>query len=171
VRAPETSFRFLDRRQLRALLKLADRRAVAGGSVIIAAGDRSEALYLLVEGTASVVAPSPAAAPIARLWPGELFGELSFLGAIPSKSVLADSDVMVDVLAGDAVHSILDSDSAMAAGFYRSLAVLVARRLNDNASSTGWTVPVDAGSAADTNSTEVLLVPLPVHEPGVTATT
>jgi hypothetical protein len=35
---------------------------------------------------------------------GDLFGELSFLGAVPSKSVVADSDVAVDVLGGAAVH-------------------------------------------------------------------
>jgi hypothetical protein len=55
---------------------------------------------------------------------------------------VADSDVVVDVLSSDAVHSVLDSDTALGAAFYRSLAVLVARRLNGNASTAGWTVPV-----------------------------
>ncbi|MEA2843366.1 MAG: extracellular factor 3-hydroxypalmitic acid methyl ester biosynthesis protein, partial [Actinomycetota bacterium] len=64
-------------------------------------------------------------------WPGELFGELSFLGTVPSKSVIADHDVVVDVLRGDEVHATLDADPAFAAAFYRSLAVLVARRLNE----------------------------------------
>jgi CRP-like cAMP-binding protein len=149
VRAPETAFRLLDRRQLRTLLEVADRRPFPAGSVIIAAGARSEAMYLLLEGTASVVAASVgAAAPIARLWPGELFGELSFLGAVPSRSVVADSDVVVDVLSSDAVHSILESDTALAAAFYRSLAVLVARRLNEKASSVGWAVPLNDTAAA-----------------------
>jgi hypothetical protein len=149
VRAPETAFRFLDRRQLRALLEVADRRPFPAGSVLIAAGVRSEAMYLLLEGTASVVAVSAGAAgSIASLWPGELFGELSFLGAVPSRSVVADSDVVVDVLSSDAVHSVLDSDTALAAAFYRSLAVLVARRLNENGSTAGWTVPVNDTVAA-----------------------
>jgi hypothetical protein len=142
VRAPETAFRFLDRRQLRSLLEMAERRPFPAGSTLIAAGVRSEAMYLLLEGTASVVAASTgAAAPVARLWPGELFGELSFLGAVPSRSVVADSDVVVDVFGSDVVHSVLDADMALAVAFYRSLAVLVARRLNEEASTAGWTVP------------------------------
>ncbi len=150
VRAPETSFRFLHRTQLRALLQLADRRSFTAGSAIITAGDRSSAMYLLVEGTASVVAPSGAAGPsVARLWPGDLFGELSFLGAVPSKSVVADSDVVVDALGGAAVHFALESDPGLAAAFYRSLAVLVARRLNESASAAGWAVPTDPGPAAN----------------------
>ncbi len=107
-------------------MKPADRRAVAAGSVIIAAGDRARRCTSWSRGRVGdgivVVAHRTAVA-------GELFGELSFLGAIPSKSVLADSDVVVDVLSGDAVHSILDSDPVLAARFYRSLAVLVARPL------------------------------------------
>jgi hypothetical protein len=141
LRAPEISFRFLERPQLRALLKLAERRAFPRGSVIVSAGVRSEAMYLLVEGTASVVAPFDGAPPIATLWPGELFAELSFLGAVPSRSVIAGTDVVVDVLHGEAVHALLESDPALAAGFYRSLAVLVARRLNADTSTGGWTIP------------------------------
>ena len=144
IRTPETAFRFLDRRQLRTLLAVAERRAVTGGSEIIAAGVRSEAMYLVVEGTASVVA-SGAAPPVAGLWPGELFGELSFLGAVPSKTVVADGDVVVDVLSGDAVHTLLEADLALAAAFYRSLAVLVARRLNE--ANGGWSVPATDGGS------------------------
>jgi CRP-like cAMP-binding protein len=149
VRAPETAFRFLDRRQLRALLEVADRRTFPAGSVLIATGARSPAMYLLLEGTASVVSGSGGTGgPVVRLWPGELFGELSFLGAVPSRSVVADSDVVVDVLSSDAVQSVVGADTTLAAAFYRSLAVLVARRLNDKAGTAGWTVPVD-DTAAD----------------------
>jgi hypothetical protein len=38
IRAPETSFRYLDRRQLRELLKLAARRSYSTGAAIITAG-------------------------------------------------------------------------------------------------------------------------------------
>jgi CRP-like cAMP-binding protein len=126
------------------LLAVADRRSLPAGSVIIAAGTRSQAMYLLVEGTASVVTPAPhPTAAVATLWPGELFGELSFLGAVPSRSVVADSDVVVDVLGDYAVHSLLNSDGELAAPFYRSLAVLVARRLNGDTTTAGWDVPLD----------------------------
>lgn len=117
---------------------MAERRALTSGSEIIAAGARSEAMYLVIEGSASVVA-SGAAPPVAGLWPGEVFGELSFLGAVPSKSVVADGDVVVDVLSGDAVHTLLEADVVLAAAFY-SLAVLVAHRLNESAPG-GWAVP------------------------------
>jgi hypothetical protein len=126
VRAPETSFRFLDRRQLRQLMSVAKRRSVGTDQVVISAGDRSPAMYLIVEGTATVLSGGER---IARLWPGELFGDLSFLGGVPSRSVVAESDVVVDVLDGKSVHALLDADPVLAAAFYRSLAVLGARRL------------------------------------------
>jgi hypothetical protein len=146
LRAPETSFRFLDRRQLRELLKLAHRRSFEPGEVIISAGDRSEAMYLVVEGRAFVVDPSaPHGPPIHTLWPGELFGELSFLGAVPAKSVVAADHVLVDALDGDVIHAVVGADAPLAAAFYRSLAVLVARRLNQDASTSGWVVPLEDG--------------------------
>ena len=143
VRAPDVSFRFLDRRQLRQLLGLARRRSYAAGSVIIAAGVRSPAMYLLIEGAASVVTRSPGERAVATLWPGELCGELSFLGTVPTRTVVADTDVVVDVLHGDTVHAMLDCDADLAANFYRSLAVLVAHRLNADASAAGWVVDAD----------------------------
>ncbi len=68
---------------------------------------------------------------------------------MPSKSVVADSDVVVDALGGAAVHFALESDPGLAAAFYRSLAVLVARRLNESASAGGWAVPTDPDPAAN----------------------
>jgi hypothetical protein len=59
---------------------------------------------------------------------------------------VAATDVVVDVLHGQAVHSLLESDASLAAGFYRSLAVLVARRLNADSSAGGWAIP--AGDSA-----------------------
>ncbi|HVM15682.1 MAG TPA: cyclic nucleotide-binding domain-containing protein [Egibacteraceae bacterium] len=138
LRAPDVSFRFLDRRQLRELLGMARRRSYPAGSVIIAAGERSPAMYLLTEGTALVVTEWPLGRPVATLWPGELFGELSFLGSVPTRNVVADTDVVVDVLHGDSVHTMLDADAGLAAAFYRSLAVLVAHRLNTDSSAAGW---------------------------------
>jgi CRP-like cAMP-binding protein len=148
LRAPETSFRFLDRRQLRELLKLAHRRSYEPGAVIISAGDRAEAMYLVVEGTVVVVDRStPDVPPVSTLWPGEVFGELSFLGAVPSKSVVAVDHVLLDALDGDIVHAVLAADVPLAAAFYRSLAVLVARRLNQDSGTAGWLVPVDPASS------------------------
>lgn len=54
--------------------------------------------------------------------------------------MVTDEDVVVDVLDGDAVHALLEAEVALAAVFYRSLAVLIARRLNST-SAGGWAVP------------------------------
>ena len=150
LRVPETSFRFLDRRQLRELLTRSHRCSFEPGAVIIAAGNRSEAMYVVVEGSASVVDPAEPDMPsIHTLWPGDLFGELSFLGAVPSKSVVARDHVLLDALDGDSLHAVLAADVPLAAAFYRSLAVLLARRLNQDSGTAEWVVPGDVDDEAD----------------------
>jgi hypothetical protein len=70
---------------------------------------------------------------VARLGPGQVFGEMSYLehddtGA--SASVIADDDdVEVEVVKGADVDTLLTSDPGFSARFYRSLAVGLARRL------------------------------------------
>src|SRR5262249_9450853 len=67
---------------------------------------------------------------VARLGPGQVFGEMSFLEeAGASASVIADDVVEVDVVEGGHVQSLLTSDPGFSARFYHSLAGSMAHRL------------------------------------------
>jgi CRP/FNR family cyclic AMP-dependent transcriptional regulator len=86
-------FSGLTKRQLRAL---ADRVRIVRygeGRTIIAEGGRSDAMYVLLEGTVRVVRGSGRS--VGRMGPGELFGELSLLDGHPrSASVISVSPVI-----------------------------------------------------------------------------
>jgi CRP-like cAMP-binding protein len=90
-------------------------------------------------GPAAIDQARPANRPgvaVARLGPDEVFGEMSYLedsGA--TASVVAEEDVEVDMVEGAAVTSLLSSDPALAARYYRSLAVVMAHRLRNTTQS------------------------------------
>ena len=65
------------------------------GDVIINEGDDDSSLYLLIVGTVSITKDDNKT-PIARLNPGDIFGEMSFLTKKPRySSAIADEDVLV----------------------------------------------------------------------------
>jgi extracellular factor (EF) 3-hydroxypalmitic acid methyl ester biosynthesis protein len=67
---------------------------------------------------------------LARLWPGEVFGEISFLGnAEASAWAIADEDTEVRVLDRDHVYAIVARSPTFGMQFYQSLAVQLASRL------------------------------------------
>jgi CRP-like cAMP-binding protein len=86
-------FAGLSKRQLRAL---ADRVRIVRygeGYTIIPEGGRSDAMYVVLEGSVRVVRES--GRTVGRLGPGELFGELSLLDGRPrSASVISVSPVV-----------------------------------------------------------------------------
>src|SRR5690606_3502069 len=64
---------------------------------------------------------------------GDVFGEMSFLeSAAASASIVAQEPCELDVIEGAFVHSLLGSVPGLAARFYQSLAVTLARRLREN---------------------------------------
>lgn len=61
---------------------------------IIREREMESSLFILIRGTATVV--SPRKEPVAILKPGEVFGEVSFLGGLPrTASVVANNEVIV----------------------------------------------------------------------------
>ncbi|MFL5736200.1 MAG: cyclic nucleotide-binding domain-containing protein [Actinomycetota bacterium] len=82
-------FNGLSRRHLRRIAGLADEAQFPAGKVIVQTGSRGNAFYVIVEGTAKVVA-GYSSRTLARLGPGEFFGELALLDGGPrTASVVA----------------------------------------------------------------------------------
>lgn len=103
-------FQQLPRATLRQLATVAEQLQVPPRSLIIRQGQPDGRLYLIVAGKAAVVRRADGAAPqvVARLEPGELFGERELLrGSAPLASVVAVSPLEVIALPHAAVRAVL----------------------------------------------------------------
>ena len=70
---------------------------------------------------------------LATLWPGEVFGEISFLSNAEATAwAIADEDTQVRVLDRDHVYAIIARSPTFGMPFYQSLAVQLASRLRAN---------------------------------------
>jgi CRP-like cAMP-binding protein len=120
---------FLDPEQRARLAKLVQRREYAVGDVLLEEGEASKSLIFIEQGVVRVErAYFGARIPIAELHEGEVLGEISVLeqGAA-SATVVAVEPVTALVL--DDPNAAVADDPELAAGFYRSLALLLAQRL------------------------------------------
>lgn len=100
-------------------------------AVILREGTDTAGLLVLREGAVRVLQNrGTAVITLARLGPGAVLGEMSFLeDSTASAAVVADEPVVLERF--DRLHllSLLQADPGFAARFYQSLAVLLARRL------------------------------------------
>ncbi|NWF82120.1 MAG: cyclic nucleotide-binding domain-containing protein [Chloroflexi bacterium] len=103
-------FQQLPRATLRQLASVAEQLRVPPRSLVIRQGQPDGRLYVLVAGKAAVVKRADGAAPqvVARLGPGELFGERELLrGSAPLASVVAVSPLELIALPHAAVRAVL----------------------------------------------------------------
>jgi CRP-like cAMP-binding protein len=114
------------------LLAGARRLTFAAGETILAEGARAEAIYVLRHGSAHVEREHLGRGiAFAQIGAGEVFGEISFVErARASGSVIADDRCEVELLDRPLVEQLL-SVPTVAAGFYRTLALALARRLRE----------------------------------------
>ncbi len=113
------------------LRERARRATFAPGTPVVVEGQRQGDLFVVVAGYARVERQgNDRGIAIARLGPGEAFGEMSLLEDAPaSASVVAEEGLVADVIAGVELRAMLEADPAFAARFYRSLAVSLSGRL------------------------------------------
>jgi len=108
----------------------AKRAAFKKDDVLIQAGKQHKTLYLVVKGAARVETASKAF--IARLEPGEIFGEMAFLeNGVASANVTASGALEVCAIEWSALQDLFELYPHMGSRFYRSLAVNLSRRLRE----------------------------------------
>jgi extracellular factor (EF) 3-hydroxypalmitic acid methyl ester biosynthesis protein len=114
------------------LLAGARRLTFAAGETILAEGAQAAAIYVLRYGSAHVEREHLGRGiAFAQLGAGEVFGEISFLQRAPATgSVIADDKCEVEMLDRPLVEQLL-SVPVVAAAFYRTLALALARRLRE----------------------------------------
>ena len=115
-----------------ALLETSERREYAFNEVILKQGVVGEAICMLTDGEVRIEREGRDGdtTQLARLGPGGIFGEMSFLdrsGA--SANVIADGMVAVLYIDGADLKVLTEQDPGFAARFYHSLAATLSRRL------------------------------------------
>jgi CRP-like cAMP-binding protein len=110
------------------MIESSRRVTFAQGTEVIQQGDDSaRALYTICSGVARVEVNGMA---IAHLGPGSLLGEMAFLDRSPaSASVIAHTELGVDVIDSAHLQTLLASVPGFATRFYVSLATLISGRL------------------------------------------
>ncbi len=97
---------------------------------IIREGVDPEALYFVMEGLVGIYVSSIGDNCIAKLGPGEILGDISFLEDIPaSASVIAIENSNLLVIPRNRIESKLKEDPQFAARLYKTFAVIASRRL------------------------------------------
>jgi hypothetical protein len=128
-----TTLKFLTSDDERLLMERAEIRRFQRDDRILEEGSHRAALFLIGSGAVRVErAHFGRGVSFARLGPGDLFGEISFLDAAPaSATIFADDDeVEVAMVDGPRLDSLLVSVPGFAARFYQSLATTLMRSAN-----------------------------------------
>jgi len=123
--------------QARVAQRLLPRRLQAG-EVLFEAGAPADCLYVLTEGSVTVVAaatPGVAQHRYLSLSPGMMFGETAMLdGQGRSAAVVADGAALVHQLTRADLHALGDEHPQLAALLYRNIALHLSQRLRSAAS-------------------------------------
>lgn len=128
-----SSFRHLTDDDVGRLLELASARSYKPGEWILEKGATDRSIIIVTEGFVRVErSQEEAAISLARLGPGEVIGEMSFVESGGATAyVRAEQAVSVDVIAEEDMQTLLTSDPGFSARFYRSLALVLAARLRE----------------------------------------
>jgi CRP/FNR family transcriptional regulator, cyclic AMP receptor protein len=114
------------KKDLKLVAAQSERVRVKAGQVLIHQGETGREFFAIVEGTARVIRNGR---KIARLGPGEAFGELALLDRAPrNATVVAESDMELLVLGQREFAKIVDATP----GFAHALLMGVARRIHDS---------------------------------------
>ncbi|HEY3899535.1 MAG TPA: cyclic nucleotide-binding domain-containing protein [Chthoniobacter sp.] len=115
------------------LRKEGERRFCDRGTVLVKEGARIEALYMVLTGVITVTVGGVGGREIAKLGPGQIIGEMSFLEDHPaSATVRAVECSEVLALPRAKIESKLGEDPAFSSHWYRGLAIVASRRLRDS---------------------------------------
>ncbi|MFZ4667175.1 MAG: cyclic nucleotide-binding domain-containing protein [Prochlorotrichaceae cyanobacterium] len=118
------------------LIQTSAREEIKTGTKLIEEGTRLDKLYILLDGVAEV---SVEQNPIATLYPGEIFGEMSFIDSrASSATVIATENCIVLSILRQNLTARLRQDISFAANFYRAIAMFLSDRLRIADSRLGY---------------------------------
>ncbi len=110
--------------QIRTLVQGAEMRAFMAGETLVQQGERGESLFVIRSGSVRIdrTLDSGPATTVARLGPGEFFGEMSLLTGEPrSASIVAEEETEVIVVDKAAFAPVLTADTGILTGLSEAL--------------------------------------------------
>jgi CRP/FNR family transcriptional regulator, cyclic AMP receptor protein len=112
---------------------------VEAGRTLIREGQPVDALYIVLDGSVSVLAQALGGKEVARLGVGEMVGEMSLVDKRPpSATVKASEKGTLFVIPRQDLVEKLEWDQGFAARFYRAIAVFLSDRLRGTVSRLGY---------------------------------
>lgn len=112
------------------LIETGDRQEIEAGTVLIHEGQSINTLFILLEGTLSVITAASQGQEIANVLSGDIVGEMSFVDTRPpSATVTAKQHSIVLSVSKEQLAKKLELDGGFAARFYRALAISLSTRL------------------------------------------
>jgi CRP-like cAMP-binding protein len=115
------AFSSLDEEALLRVVGVSTNLAWGAGSEVFEAGSPAEALYVVLTGRVRILDPSDGGKEVARLGPGDSFGEISLLLLTRhTKNAVADEDTELMVIPQDSFRELLESNPELA-GYFRRL--------------------------------------------------
>jgi CRP-like cAMP-binding protein len=111
------------------------------GQEIIHEGALGDTLYVIRRGSATVeLTGTSSPTVVAQLERDDICGDMAFLErSTATASVIAKEDLVeVDAIHAEDLREVFDAFPGLASRFYRSLAVVLARRLRDTSKQLAW---------------------------------
>jgi CRP/FNR family cyclic AMP-dependent transcriptional regulator len=141
----------LDDADVEWLARTGKREKHAPGVVLIRSGEKNDFLYIVTDGSLSVVLPS--GFKLAKVGVGEILGEISLVASRPpTASVVVEEACTVLAVPQRALREQLKRNQGFAARFYRALAIFLADRMSSTMTTLGYGKPQDAAGAASADT-------------------
>lgn len=120
------------------ILEQGTEQQVIAETLIIQEGDEQAAIVIVLDGLVGVELATLSNQMVAKLGPGEILGEISFVGSCPAAATIkAVENSLLLVLPRHILETKLAQDTAFASRFYRACAVIASRRLRERVSGIG----------------------------------
>lgn len=129
----DNPFKFLRDPEWQTLAAGAQTKRFDADAVILNEGDKPTSLMIVSKGTVKVCRePAGFRITIAEHGPGAIFGEMSFIEAMPADvSLVAGTPVELVLVTHAQVQAIIKDNPAFYGRFFQSLAYILSRRLRD----------------------------------------
>ena len=131
----DRAFTALTTEERGALMEKTERLTFGPGEVIVKENAEFESFYVVAKGEVRVtrdVDGTVSAEFVGPRGPGEPLGEMSFVDGLgASATLIADGDVEILAIPGSEIRKMMETDSAFAGRFYRSVLLTMSRRLRD----------------------------------------
>jgi len=121
------------------LIEAGEKREISSGTVLIHEGKPVDTLYIMLDGTLVVSIAAMGERELARLYSGEVVGEMSFVDARPpSATVKTMENSLVLAIPRQKLADKLEEDESFASRFYKALAILLSFRLRGTVKQLGY---------------------------------